>query len=297
MQEKVLITGSSGMLGKEVVRIFSSLNNIEVIGIDNTPSECNRGLFTEHLFDLTELNLLDSLIKSINPSIIIHLAAIVNINICEESPKLAENLHINVSRVLAKQNARLIYISTDSVFNGQTGNYTEESLPDPINQYGKSKYLGELAIRANNPNHLIIRTNIFGFNNPLRKSLTEWALNAYLNGFTIHGFEDVVFNPIYTNHLAMIMSKIYNSKLMGILNIASPESLSKYQFLCYLYEKLNTSTKTIIKSSINNLNLAVQRPLNTVLNIERASNSINLPSSYKGIDQLIEDFQNQKFIK
>ena len=297
MEHRILVTGSSGMLGKEVIRIFSSLKNVEIIGIDNTPSESNRGLFTEHLFDLTELNLLESLIKNINPTIIIHLAAIVNINICEENPKLAENIHINVSRVLAKQSSRIIYISTDSVFNGQKGNYLEDSLPDPINQYGKSKYLGELAIQANNTNHLIIRTNIFGFNNPLRKSLTEWGLSACLNGFTIHGFEDVSFNPIYTKHLAKILSTVYNNELSGIINIASPMSLSKYQFLCYLYEKLGVSNQTIIKSSINNLNLAVQRPLNTVLNIEKASTFLTLPTTYEGLDQLIEDFQNLKRTK
>ena len=289
---KVLITGSSGMLAKDIINAFAKLDNITIHGIDQTSSP-NCINYTQHLLDLTDMDTLYQLIQYINPDLIIHTAAIVNLKICEENFNLANKLHIESSRVLASTKVKIVYISTDSVFNGINGNYTEESIPDPLNNYARSKYLGELAVRANNPNHIIVRTNIFGYSNPLKGSLCEWAIKSFQNGKNIYGFDDVIFNAMYTKHLAAALLDLFQLDFRGIINIASSNYISKYDFVKYLAIKFDVPLKMISRTSVSNIDLKIARPHDTTLNIDRANQILIIPSVFEGIDQLYIDYNRE----
>jgi len=289
---KVVVTGSSGMLGSKIVRALAKSNNFQVYGVDMQSSPSINHLQEQKLVDLIDLRSLKQAIEEIKPEIIIHLAAIVNLKVCEDDFNVARALHVDATRFLARQNTKMLYISTDSVFNGEEGNYTEKSIPDPLNNYGMTKYLGELAVRANNKNSLVIRTNIFGYNNPLKASLAEWALRELKNGNQINGYSNVMFNAIYTKHLANIIVNLVGKSQNGIVNIASKTQISKYDFLLKLANEMGQSSDIVSKVKlINNDDTSMMRPLNTTLNIDRAAKFIELPTIESGIAELAKDYK------
>jgi dTDP-4-dehydrorhamnose reductase len=287
---KILITGSSGMLAKDIINELA--NNVRVIihGVDLIENP-NPNIHKQHTIDLSNIKKVEELINNIDPDIIIHTAAIVNLGVCEEDFNLAAKVHIDSSRVLAKSKARLIYISTDSIFNGETGNYNEENIPDPLNNYARTKYLGELAIQSNNINHVVVRTNIFGFNNPLKGSLCEWAIRSFNNNEKISGYSDVIFNAIYTKHLAVILVNLALNDFKGVLNIASNDFVTKYDFVKYLSAKFDVPNTEIGISEMSNMK--IKRPLNTTLNVDKAYQLFEIPSIYEGIDQLVIDYNKE----
>jgi len=214
--------------------------------------------------------LLASSLDEINPDVIIHCAAIVNVDECEINKRVAEVLHRDVTAILAcykSDSTRFIYISTDSVFDGQKGSYTEKDVPNPINYYAKTKRDGEIVVLENNHNGVVIRTNIYGCHLENGKSLVEWAIDNLKQGKSIIGFNDVYFNPVYAKQVAEVIKEIIPTKYFkGILNVTSKEYCSKYEFLLSIARQFNFNTELITKASVKQLQFLAPRPLNTTLN-------------------------------
>jgi dTDP-4-dehydrorhamnose reductase len=293
--QKILVTGSSGMLGKDIVSEFS--NDYEVFGISRTQSKIlnnNR----EFLGDLTDKNFLKKVLEKINPDIIVHCAAFVNVDKCEENKEYVKLLHVDASEQLASfnPNAKFIYISTDSVFDGAVGNYKENSIVNPLNYYAQTKYQGELKVLACNKNSLIARTNIYGFHIPIGNSLFEWAINKLKNNENINAFNDVFFNPVYTKQLARIIKEILSKdNLSGILNIASKDFISKYEFIRLIAEVFSFNRNLINPVSVDTINnLSAKRPKNMTLNVSKLESFIsNVPVIKDGLKELKKDFEKQ----
>ncbi len=279
------------MLGEEIVKSFESQGKYEIHGIDICELDYRSSAFTQHIFDLTDLEALSAVLEEVNPNLIIHAAAIVNLKTCEQDFPLAKRLHADVSRQLAKFDAKIIYISTDSVFNGIKGEYAESDVPDPLNNYAVSKLLGELAVQANSSNSIIIRTNIFGFNYPLKASLAEWCIKSLEGGEVLYGYKDVYFNAIYTAQLAEIIFQLVKLNYVGLINIASSNKISKYEFLQTLANSLGFSKEQVKKASIFDDGEPVNRPLDTTLSVLKASKILRLPNIYEGITDLISDYK------
>lgn len=292
MTKKIILTGSSGMLGKDIVKIFNNNNNFNLFCLDvNKPKQTGDLNFI--IFDLRNLSELDKLISKINPDIIIHVAAIVDIKKCEDNFKKALNVHASATRIMSQNKCKIIYISTDSIFNGISGNYSENSQPDPLNNYSISKFLGECAVRANSNNYIIIRTNIFGYNIPLNNSLAEWSIKMIENENNINGYSDVIFNPIYTKQLAKKISKLIKTDYKGVLNIGSKQKISKYDFIKYIATQMN-KPNIINKVKSNYENSEILRPKNTTLNTLKASKIFKIPDIYESVELMISDYKKER---
>ena len=207
--KRILITGSNGMLGKELIKILDE--KFELYGIDR---ESNKTIKNQFNIDLTDSDKVVEIIGKIKPYVIIHTAALINLDFCENNQKDTDLINIQVSGLLSSLCDKIIFISTDSVFDGMVGNYFEESPKNPINYYAFSKSEAEELIMKNNKNAVIIRTNIYGSNSSSGNSLFEWAYKELSQGRTIKGFNDLIFNPVYTGQLAdailnLIEKRIY----------------------------------------------------------------------------------------
>ena len=282
------------MLGKDIfVRL--SVAGFYVFGVDQVKSL----LLPEEsqiIGDITDNEFVSLVLKKVNPDIIIHCAAIVNLNTCEENHKLAFSLHVESTENLARYKpgvTKIIYISTDSVFDGEKGDYAETDIPNPLNYYAKSKLEGENAAKLN-PEYIVIRTNIYGFNIPLKNSLAEWAIKNFSTNNSIQGFSDVVFNAVYTKQLADIIRKLIQMDYKGLINVASKDFISKYEFLVNIARAFGTSEKLIEETSSENFHFAVPRPKKTYLNIKKLEKLLPVPNINSGIMDMIKDFNNQK---
>lgn len=260
---KILILGSSGMLGREFVNIFK--DKYEVYGIDiNDIKNLGNRYFSINL--LNELEIKKFLEKNIF-DIIINSVAIVDLKKCETDKKLAEDLHVNLNKNFIeycnKNNAKYIYISTDSVFDGEVGNYTEESITKPLNNYAYTKFLGEKEVEKIK-NHIIVRTNILGYTEN-QNSLFKWAYINLKDNVEINGFEDVIFSPISVFRLSELIDELIKINYQGLINVVNDTVLSKYEFLNILKEMISSTSK-INKVKIQNTDII--RPKNTSLNNE-----------------------------
>ena len=149
---KVLITGSTGQLGSEMVKLFDDVVSSE-----------------RKLLNLENPSKVYEVLDRIKPAMIINCAAMTDVDACQTNRERAYNINAASPSVMAtyaiKNNIRFIHFSTDFVFNGEAGNYSEDSVPDPINYYGMSKIMGDMAVESV-PNHLIVRTSgVYGVKN------------------------------------------------------------------------------------------------------------------------------------
>ena len=226
---------------------------------------------------------------------IIHCAANTNLNDCELNIRDAIKVNVQMVELLnqfATAHTQLYYISTDSVFDGFKGNYLETDNTNPLNNYAKTKLKGEF--RAKNKfigKSTIVRTNIFGFNFPLKNSLVEWALNEWKLNKKISGFTNLYFNAIYIGHLAEILKElIHKNSSLDFINIASSNFMSKYDFLNELRKEFSYCNELLMTSIYNIDNQTLKRPIDTTLNTELLASIITVPTVELGIKQLKEDW-------
>lgn len=266
MVKNILITGITGMLGQAVYRHFSKLNGYKIFGITR---QINYFLPGVDLFygDISS----DFFIKSISDIpfySVIHCSAEVDVNSCEVNRELAFASNVQATKNLSSflRIEKFIFISTDSIFDGQIGAYKEDSFSNPLNYYAKTKVLAEDSIKESINNYYILRTNIYGFKRPLKKSLFEWAYKELENGNTIDGYTNMYFNPMYVGQLAYFIDVLLNADIkFGTYNVSSNEVLSKYDFLLKIANLFDFDNSLINPKEFQNNNLVAPRALNTTL--------------------------------
>jgi dTDP-4-dehydrorhamnose reductase len=294
--KRVLITGTNGMLGKDIAAVLIDKDDFEVFGVNRVKDSC---LEENHsvLCDITDFSKLNNILNEIKPNIIINCAANVNVDECEKNREYAYKLNAEATRVLAAYNQRdtkFVYISSDSVFDGETGYYKEEDRTSPLNYYAWSKLEGENLALKENKNSIILRTNIYGLHKSKGNSLVEWALKNLQDNKEISGFDDVLFNPVYTKQLARIVRELLNINFKGILHTGCRDAVSKYRFLLRLAEKFNIDPSYVRRSSIESITFNARRPKKTNLNIDKLSSILNLQFSLEdGLTELFNDYNKQ----
>ncbi|MGK0466314.1 dTDP-4-dehydrorhamnose reductase family protein [Clostridium sp.] len=291
---KVIVTGSTGMLGNSVIEEFTKRQCFKVYGISRNINKDNSRLYTHISIDLTDFNLLEQVIDEIKPDIIIHCAAIVNVDDCEDDKEYAYNLHVKATQILASYkpgSTKFIYVSTDSVFDGNLGNYSEIDKTNPLNYYAQSKLQGEKIVLDINSNAIVIRTNIYGFHIPKSKSLVEWAIENFSKQKDINGFTDVYFNPVYVGELAgVILYLCTHVEYNGILNVGCKEHISKYDFLRKLAQQFLYSERLVHKISVDEIKFNALRPKITTLNIDTLKKLYyKVPSIEVGMKNMADD--------
>lgn len=287
----VLITGHTGMLGRSLVDELSRDPELRIVGVSKT-NRLNTAKVVEYNLDLSDLTLVDDLLFNEQPNIIIHTAAYTDLRFCEENIDQANNLHVVLTEKLSSfAGARMIYVSTDSVFDGSTGQYTETATAYPKNFYAFSKLQGEWIALHRNRQCLVARTNIYGFKKPSGNSLAEWAIDNLRRGEKIGGYTNVWFNPLYVRQLSRIIASLIKEKSTGIWHLGSKRAVSKFDFLRLLAGEFGYQPGQIYPSIQEDGSL--RRPKNTVLNTAKfrkfAKKEILLED---GIKQLKVDYDN-----
>ena len=293
----MLITGVTGLLGSNLAVYFREKYN--VFGTYNSHPYSIPDVKTIRM-DLSSKDSIESSISAARPDFVVHCAAETRVDFCEENTVSALTVNAGgtkaLSKVCQKLGAKLIYISTDSVYEGTKNNYTETDIPNPKNVYGKSKLYGEIAVKKHAYNHLIFRTNIYGWNLRPKLSLAEWVLERARNGSEkIPGFTDIIFSPILVNDLANIIDQSIKQDLCGIYNAGGKDACSKYDFARMICSVFGMSTELVRKATSDGMNFTARRPRNTSMDVSRLIQAIGgdlVPSVHKCVIRFYELWQN-----
>lgn len=262
----VVVTGASGLLGASFSPIAAArwpLTALHGRHAVELPGVRSRAL------DLTHPRTVCDELDRISPTVIVHLAAMTNVDGCEAHPAEAFRVNAEVTDMLAAWCAAngcgMVFMSTDSVFDGRTGGYTEDDEPGPLNVYARSKLRAEECIRTRGPRHVIVRANMYGWNLQPRQSLAEWALARLESGQHVPGFVDVKFSPLLTNTLSEALCLMIERELQGTFHVASANALSKYEFLRELALTFGHDVARVEPSELASAHFPAARPRDTSL--------------------------------
>ncbi len=290
----MLITGVSGLLGNNLA--FSLRDSYEILGLYHSCRVEIDGISTQAV-DLTVGDGIGALIKRFSPDIVVHGAAQADVDICEERAQEAERINVFGTRNLVESlnnypQTKLIYISTDLVYDGLRGDFCEEDRPNPLNCYGITKCKAEAEV-LRREGSLVLRTNFFGWNIQDKYSIGEWVIHELTRQREIQGFTDCIFSSIYTFELARILDLAIHKHLAGIYNCASATSMSKYTFLKEIATRLNLNTNLIKPISVDDFGFKARRSKRLNLNTAKLAKalSVDIPSMDHSMKRFVEDFR------
>ncbi len=289
---KMLITGVSGLLGSNLAHAFSPV--YRVVGLYNTHAVNIFGAATRPC-DITDEQAVRELICEEAPEVVIHCASLTSIDQCETDPQHAHRVNVlgtrHLCRAMEGSDAKMVYISSDSVYEGTRGGYREDDPVNPQNVYGKTKLQGENEVGVL-VGGLIFRTNIFGMNVLEKRSIGEWFLEELEAGREIFGFSDAVFSTIYSFELARILDICLQQRLSGLYNCAARDFCSKYEFGKKVGAAFSLTADRIRPISIDQSKLRAKRGKNLSMSVEKLAQALKyrLPS----IDQSVEAFYRDR---
>ncbi len=291
---RILVTGASGLLGLNFALQYCGQHT--VVGLFNDHSLANVP-FEACRVDLTQKGAAEKAIRDAKPELILHCAAVANLDACEKNPGLAERLNAEVPGEFAlaarRLGIRMIHISTDAVFDGLRGKYSEQSAPNPINVYASSKLAGERAVAEANPEAIIARVNFYGWSLGGTRSLAEFFFNNLRAGKRTNGFTDVWFCPLEVTMLGKVLMKMAAKGLSGLYHTVSRECLSKYDFGCRLARQFGLDQDLVIPVSWLEGNLTAPRSPNLSLRTDKLEKALGeaLPDQAEGLKQYYASYR------
>jgi dTDP-4-dehydrorhamnose reductase len=260
--KKVLIIGANGLLGHAIQRCINPFE-YDIYAADSSyPAIVNN---KKLYLDIYNFIMLDTVLHEVKPNIIIHCAAMTNVDDCEikqyDALRINHYATVQIAEYCKKYNVRLIFISTDAIFDGRTGPYSEIDTPNPQNFYGFTKYISEIAIRYLLNNYLIIRTSlIFGKEDCRKINFVDWVLNQLKTYNEVKVVNGQYSNPTYNEDLASNIVYLMDNQYTGVINIAGNSWLSRYEFAKKIAQAFNYDIDKVIPVLETELVQIAKRP-------------------------------------
>ena len=272
--KRILIIGASGMLGQRCAKFYSESGNARVLcaSIDETIRFPNAEYV---LFDMTKHGEVKELITGFKPDVIINASAYTNVDLSETERDLAWSINVKgveyIAEFAAIAGAHFIHISTDYVFDGAKGPYSEIDTPSPINYYGQTKLDSEQAVRLSGAISTIVRTNVlYGIIPSGRLDFVRWVVESLRAQKQIRIVTDQYNNPTFIDDLVSGIDAIIRNKNYGLYNLSGIELLNRYDFTLRIAKVFDLNTSNVIPIITPDLNQPAPRPLRGGLIIKKA---------------------------
>ena len=271
---KFLVTGSAGLIGRQVVKDLSDTHEVFSCYDKSKPEYGNAVKM-----DLLNHEMISNVLFEIEPDVVIHLGAMTGVDLCEKEESMAFDINTKSTQIIAQQcsilNTFLVYISTDYVFDGNSGMYYEDSIPNPLSIYGKSKLEGEKMIQTFSSDWCIARTSTpFGLH-PTKKSFPVWVIENLQKQKQIDVLTDQFTSPTYVPSISRMLIEISERHLTGIIHVAGTSKISRYEMAKLISDKLGLDGKLLREISINDIKWEAPRPKDSSLNVSKAISVLN----------------------
>jgi dTDP-4-dehydrorhamnose reductase len=280
--ERILVTGSNGLLGQKLVYALASKSDVLCFATGKGPNriKLQQG-YTYFDVDLTDTLALNNLIDEVKPTCIINTAALTNVDACESKKDEAYLLNVTVVNTLIAlckaYEIHLIHLSTDFVFDGTEGPYDEAAEPNPLSYYASTKLEAEQNIQRELNHYAIIRTIIiYGVvDDNSRSNVVLWTINALKNKQPIKVISDQVRTPTLAEDLADACLAAAILKAQGIYHVSGSESMTILEMVNRVADFFKLDKQFIHPISTASLNQAAKRPLTTGFIISKAQKDLN----------------------
>lgn len=291
-----MVTGASGLLGLNFALAVDGRKH-QVTGVDNR-NPLSWVNFKTRQADLTEPGILERLVDEVKPDVILHCAAMANVDECEKKPADAQRVNAALPgeiAAVAKQNGiKLVHISTDAVFDGQKGDYSENEEPKPLSVYAQTKRDGELAVLEANPNALVARVNFYGWSISGTRSLAEFFVNNLSEGKDVKGFTDIHFCPMMVLDLAATLTEAVEKDLSGLYHCVGPKGMSKYDFGVAIARQFGFEEKLVHPASVLDGGLKAARSPKLTLSTRKLAEALGhpLPEFAQGLVRFHDQYRH-----
>jgi len=278
VREKYLIFGGSGLLGVNWA-IQKRVTCDIFIGLNKRVVKIN-GVSTFSI-DFADHNSILRSISELQPDVVVNAAGLTSVEVCENYPQEAHNANVEIARKLAiaahHSGAKMVHISTDHLYQGVMPSVDEETLPEPVNQYGITKWKAEQVVLEACPNALVIRTNFYGWGPKYRQSFTDFIISHLRAGKIIRLFEDVYYSPILISVLVNTIHELIIKGASGIFNVVGDERVSKLSFGKKVAEIFSLDQSLILSDSFAKRSDLVKRPLDMSLSNAKVVSFLGKP--------------------
>ena len=284
----VFVVGASGFLGKSIFK--KSSDSLKIIGSHFTNIQNS----TVQL-DVREKDQMENILINSNCNTIIHSGSL-RIGMCESDPSLAHSINVegtkNLVEICKKHNFHLIYISSDAIFDGTAITNLEQTIPNPLGVFGKTKVQSESIIRENLEKYCILRTsNLFGWDQK-QQNFAQWIIQELSQNKTLDIISDQIITPSYCPNVADMILECAENKITGLYHAAGNESLTRYNFAKRIASIFNLNEKLLVPTSLSELDLNMKRGKNCSLNTTKIQSILKTP--ILSIDESLSDMYVSK---
>ncbi|MBU0614823.1 MAG: dTDP-4-dehydrorhamnose reductase [Nanoarchaeota archaeon] len=260
---KITIMGAGGFLGTKLVKILSEHHEVYPFYHGKEPK-----------VDITQIQDIQKIID-VKPNIVIHAAGMTNVDLCETYKELAEKVNVapmhSIVEACNKTKAKLVYFSTDFIFDGEKGMYKEDDTPNPLGYYALTKLKAENILKEKSDDYLILRVVVlYGYNGDnSERSYVNWVVNSLSQGKEIKTYTDQYGTPTLTDDIADAVNLLTKNDCKGVYHVAGAQRLTRYDMAIKIAEEFNLNKCLIKPILMKDLNLPAKRPKDSSLSIEK----------------------------
>ena len=295
--KRVLITGSNGLLGQKLVELLSRSRAYELLlASKEKESVFDSNALPYKQLDTTRRQDVRRTVDEFEPNVIVNAAAITDVDQCETERSLAWQVNVGTVENLAYAaklvGARMVHISTDYVFDGKSGPYSETDRPNPLSYYGRTKLASENVLITSNVPATILRTMVlYGTGHGVKTNFALWLWKNLSEGKPVRVVSDQVGNPTLVDDLAFAVLKVIELARNGLYHVSGPDLVSRHQFALTLARVFNFNKKLITATRTLTLKQAAPRPMKSGFITLKAEVDLDLKMS--GIEQGLQILKNQ----
>ena len=256
------------MLGQRTLLFFNKHENVQLLGTSLEESSVYTGI--DYLqCDISNREKIKNLVANFCPDIIVNAAAFTNVDLCEKERETSWKINVKGVEYLAEAariiDAHLIHMSSDYIFDGTTGPYAENAIPNPVGYYGRTKLASENALKISGSLYTVLRTNVLYGIADSRPDFVRWVIENLRAGKQIRIVTDQVNNPTFIDDLVQAINKVIEFKKQGIYNIGGREFLTRFEFTELIADFFSLDKKLIMPILTEELKQPAKRPLKSGL--------------------------------